>query len=1131
MRINLRLIIISFSIALALTVVSAFVYTSLAVTLVTNQQNRVFSSSYNNFKSIIEEVQRELTNHNKEIKENLSDSTKIIVRPDLILRIKTDSLFELEAINAAKINYTVNKTFYDFRRKNPGILLEQFNSVNGISFFYGKVLDEALLQRISEKINVDVLVFNDEQILAGNPSFLNPEDILKLPKNVYNIQNPSRLQYGNEEVIFQVFRPMNIISTSNNLYFVVYLRDSSVPELKKNMLQMTLIVIGAGLPFSIIFILLFTFRLRRQISNLEEIAGEIIQGKITKRADIIADDETGKLAFTFNNMLDVIEKKEKEDKDYSQIISILNRKGALKDLADAVLYKICNSLKSDLAILYLTTDENQVEMISSYGLFNSDKEYSKEFLKGVIQSKEIKVYENEFGLTKIKSGMADISVKKIIIIPVIYGEEVISVIELGSFENYPINYEYVKDITDEIGIALMNSISREKLQKLVADLREINSQYENTNSTLSLKNEELVNLQKELQKKADELEIEKQRALELSELKSQFLTSMSHELRTPLNSILGLTEFIMKEKSLSKSADEKLNIIYKSGKTLLALINNILELSKIEAGKTIINKIDFDLDEFLSEIRIFTEGLLSGKPVKLIIQNNSPVNILRTDKNKLHQILTNLIGNAVKFTEKGFIKTEVDYKAGNLVVSVMDTGIGIETEKLSLIFEEFRQGDSSTSRKYGGTGLGLAITQKYIGLLNGELKVESEKSIGSTFTFSIPVELGKKTNIKETVSRVALFSKNNEIFSLIGNYLESNNYRLELITDYNYKTSAEKLQDYSTIIISLEDNITDTYSLIGNIRRAKVNSNIKILVVRFSDSLKNGYAFAVEDYILQSHIPDKISSWLNESHGENKKVRISCKSEIKSLINSINTSSFELEFVNLDIQNVVISIPDLIFINSDELDLLTEIRKVRELRHTSIFVVIKELPESNQEMLYNKLSARIAELNYHPFDVLRIIRDELKIKENAGIIKRLLVDDDKESDLFTGSKDKATAAKGKILVVDDDKNAQYTVSEILRAEGYEIVTADNGLECINHLRLGKFDLILLDIMMPVMDGFETIKRIRRDKNMQTLKVFALTAHAMLDDKSVLDKNGFDDIVTKPINTEIVLTKIRKILSE
>lgn len=373
----------------------------------------------------------------------------------------------------------------------------------------------------------------------------------------------------------------------------------------------------------------------------------------------------------------------------------------------------------------------------------------------------------------------------------------------------------------------------------------------------------MLELHEKLKQNAEELERQREKAVELTNVKSDFLASMSHELRTPLNSILGLTELVVKDLLSTAKTKERLNIVLRNGHKLLTLINNILEFSKIESGKVELKKDEFSLKEFAGDIFSFIEPLVMEKNLNFsLMYEFKNDKLLESDKSKIEQIIINLLGNAVKFTEHGKIRIKFTSFGNSLEIEVADTGIGIDENNMNEIFHEFKQLDSSTSRNYGGTGLGLAICKKYVSSLKGELKVSSKPGEGSIFTILIPGIIKeelidvKVENLK-TITQfeditdspfVLLVNNNQQVQKLIGDYLRTNNYNVKIFNGGGSALDFIKNETPSAVIIDI--NITDITPWEFVLQSVKIlTPGIPVLITSIDEKRKVGYGFSVYKYI------------------------------------------------------------------------------------------------------------------------------------------------------------------------------------------------------------------------------------------------------------------------------------------
>jgi len=898
MKINARILLINFVVVALITVSSTVIYFSLTNSLLQNQQMKSLSGAANDFsielRKEIEETEidfSDLAPVSSGFKNPDLNSTSI----DILFTSDDDSLINFNNYflkTDVKVN-SKSSLISKFIKDNPNLVLKYSPYKEGF-YFYGKVIDHSLLDKIAERIDAEIAFIHNGKVIessneAGNTNYR--DEILSASKILKSESQESyskRLE-GND---FLAVRGNinNYFAYANDPAFIVFTLNQETSQFRSTMGMIMLIMLFAGIALSLILVLLFTSKFRRQVNLLSKSTKIIRGGDLSYRVPVISKDEMGKFGSTFNNMLDELEKRIQAEEDYSDFIKLINKNPSLKEISDAVLAKIVETTELSIGVLF-NSDKGGLEFISSYGI---DKEFINEpwqinFYKKAIERKEIVELKFEDRFPVIKTGLSEIELRYILIIPIVYGGKVIAVMELASEKIPNLNVkEYIENIKDQLAIGLTNAKAFNQLEEIVVELQKLNDDYQKQNEKIVGQNDELKKLHHDLEIKAGELEIQKQRAVELSKTKSQFLATVSHELKTPLNSILGLSELVLKQGGGNEESKRRLEIVLKNGKKLLTLINNILEFSKADSGKIEIKKENFDLSGLTEDIADFIAPLAAAKNISFTIDTpeNSDYTIF-SDKEKLEQILLNLLSNAVKFTDEGFVKMFVSVNnKSELRIKVADSGIGISKEDRKIIFEEFRQIDSSESRNYGGTGLGLSISAKYTEFLGGSLTFQSDEGVGTTFTLMLP-----------------------------------------------------------------------------------------------------------------------------------------------------NCIAGKKEFTALP----------------------------------------------------------------------RAGKNNLNLNENP--------------------------LKNSVLIVDDDSDTLFTVGEIVKSLGCEVKFAKNGIECLESLEKSIPDIILLDIMMPKMDGFETIKNIRSKDELKNIPVFALTAHAMLDDKNVVEKNGFNDIITKPLDTSILAFKVQRVFNK
>ena len=913
--------------------------------------------------------------------------------------------------------------------------------------------------------------------------------------------------------------------------------------------------------------------------------------------------------------------------------NLLSDESKTKELGEKVISFLCGYSASEAGVFYLHDDAGQLVPSATYGVHeNADVLATFRIGSGqvgqAVREQQLKVLEavpEEY--LKIKSGLSESVPANIVIIPLQFSSTVVGAIELCTRQPYTkLQREFFKTAGERISIIFHSLKAHFKTQELLyetqnqaeeletqqEELRELNAELKASEEELKVSQEELQEKNAELEEKAQLLEEQyealrsKNNALEdareaielkikqveaVSKYKSEFLANMSHELRTPLNSILILSRLLADnpENNLNDKQSEHARIIHKSGADLLKLINEILDLSKIESGM-----IRLELEEMpLKELDLSATFKELARKKEIDFSTNTHTNGLSsiyTDRFRLEQILKNFLGNAIKFTPAGG-KVELSvYKVGKrpafeneqlneskevVAFAVKDTGIGIPKEKQQAIFEAFQQADSSTTRKYGGTGLGLAISKELASLLGGEIKLESKEGQGSTFTLYLPVE-ARQESAKAPTQKAAPQAE--EMAVAAPSPAPATKKTKSLNATFDKLTEGKGKKEISVLIIEDDKGFNDILADFALAKNFKVHQTF---------TGEEGLALAREikpdAIMLDIHLPDT-SGWdvLKEIREDSELRHISVhvmSAYDKELAEKQHDNEEYLpKPVTLEMLNTAFttisalsdsSIETILIVEDNEVEnkAIAELLMAHSLQSLSAF----SAEEAEQLLARNKIDCIILDLNlpgmkgYEWMEKIKSTKglsnipiiiysgkdlseaEEIKLKKfaNTIIIKneysylRLL----DEVQLFlhkvnqklpVGNEFKMklhvpeeVLKDKKVLLVDDDVRNVYSLSNLLELQGMQIVEAYDGREALEKLQTEKgIDMVLMDVMMPEMDGMEATREIRKIDRFKNLPVIALTAKAMKEDREKCIKAGASDYIPKPVDTDKLLTLMR-----
>jgi signal transduction histidine kinase/CheY-like chemotaxis protein/HAMP domain-containing protein len=628
--------------------------------------------------------------------------------------------------------------------------------------------------------------------------------------------------------------------------------------------------------FSVLISYLLYNGIRKPLVALTRITDEYRHGNFSLRSNYHSTNEIGKLADAFNNMAGSVQQELTMKRNSAAIAQLLINENELKPFCVELLKSLQNYTQAQVAAIYFPNEtKTQFDHFESIGLNTGNhKSFSAVAFEGefgkVLTTKKLELITDIPDDTTFSFAAVTGSFKphEIITFPIIKENSILAIISLASLTTFPA--DSVK-LLNEIQIMLTA-----RLHGVLAfqEITDISNKLDQQNHELDLKSKELVMQSDELKEYNIELKMQKKQVEDANHFKSAFLSNMSHELRTPLNSVIALSG-VLSRKLNGTIPDEEYNylgIIEKNGKQLLYLINDILDLSRIESGKEEINITRFNVYNLVKSIVESIQPLADEKGIQLINNIESNLPEIKNDSDKIHHIIQNIISNAVKFTEEGSVEITANRIDGEIHVTVKDSGIGIDADYLPLIFDEFRQADEKATRKYGGTGLGLAIAKKYALMLDGNIEVQSKIGTGSVFTVRLPI--AKEGSVeKHSISKTA-FTNNklsdNSSEPLKGNgktillvedsepqivqmsyILKQNGYNVRIAPNGKEALEAIQIMAPDAMILDLMMPEVDGFEVLDSIRSQKETSQIPVLILTAKHITQNELFFLKGNHIHQ----------------------------------------------------------------------------------------------------------------------------------------------------------------------------------------------------------------------------------------------------------------------------------------
>jgi len=958
--------------------------------------------------------------------------------------------------------------------------------------------------------------------------------------------------------------------------------------------------------------------LTSQLRAIADVATAVTKGDLTRSIQV---DAQGEVAFVKDNINEMIRNLKdttlrNDEQDWlktnlAKFTRMLQGQRDLLTVGRLILSELAPVVSAQQGVFYMMNvlaEEPELELLASYA-YRERKGVNTRFKLGeglvgqaALEKERILLTRVPPDYVQISSGLGETAPMNIVVLPILFEGQVKAVMELSSLEQFnPTHHAFLDQLTESIGIVLntieANTRTEDLLkqsQSLASELQSRQEELQQTNQELEEKARQLFEQNEEVERKNREVEQARQ-ALEgkaqqlsiTSRYKSEFLANMSHELRTPLNSLLILAEQLSSnpEGNLTARQVEFARTIRGSGRDLLRLINDILDLSKIESGTVTLDVGEVHFDEIRQTMERTFRHVAEGKGVNFQIDVDPQVPFaVWTDAQRLDQVLKNLLSNAFKFTERGYVNLRVALATGGwspenqnlnraenvLAFFVSDSGIGIPTDKLTTIFEPFLQADGSTSRKYGGTGLGLAISRELARVLGGEIRVESSEGRGSTFTLFLPQKNVTAPSMERVAARVmpepvepeaprepaepdpmeftladdrANILPGEKSVLIIEDDRDFAQWLLDLARQNGFKAvvtprgkaALALVREFAPSAITLDLSLPDIdgWHILNWLKSDLTTRHIPVFVISAREEPQNALRLGALRFLtkpIDETEIKKIFEKANEmSETKAKKVLVieddeGQRNSIRELIGNETAQVEEapdarvaLEKLRSEPMDCVVL--DLILPDMSGFELIEKIRDENE--HLPIIVyTAKDLSPEEEEKLNRVAQQTIVKTVRSPerlFDqtALWLHRDASTLPEDKRELLRRLND---PNEILAGKK---------VVIVDDDIRNIFAMTSMLERYKMEVHSAETGKAALELLKNEpETDLVLMDIMLPEMDGYETMRAIRKMYGFEQLPIIALTAKAMKGDREKCIDAGASDYIAKPVDTERLLTLLR-----
>lgn len=983
-----------------------------------------------------------------------------------------------------------------------------------------------------------------------------------------------------------------------------------------------------------------------RIEIINSVADKISQGDYQIRVDKQANDSLGGIAESLNRMgtslqhsFGLLSDKEWLQAGVAALNDVMIGEDSIQKLSNNIIDFIATYVNGQAGALYIL-EQKTIKLYAGYAYLPDPSRQVFKLGEGLIGQAiatrkliELKDIPSTSIYIKFTSGEAN--PRHVVAVPIYDGQSIKGGIEIASLASFSEReIEFIRTCCYTIGTAISSAQNHKRLQELLEETQsqteELQAQHrelENINSELEVQTEKLQASEEELKVQQEELRQANQELEERSRLledrnqliternieiqvkaeqleqsaryKSEFLANMSHELRTPLNSILLLSRLMSEngEKNLTTDQVEYARVIEISGKALLTLIDEILDLSKIESGKMELEYAQVPIEEIVGDMKSLFIPIANDKRLEFRVNIAADVpEYIETDKLRLEQIIRNLLSNALKFTAEGYVSLSFmrdENRQCILCIAVKDTGIGVPKEKQQLIFEAFQQADGSTQRKYGGTGLGLSISRELVKLLDGEIRIHSEVGQGSEFTIYIPLKRSvipqHKIDVDPTLSPVERIiqeaQEDSQKFDLalgasIREKYLSSRIPEAIADDRNAITPGDKiiliieddtsfakaLLDYTRklgyrgivsvrgdeglalakrylplgILLDIQLPVKSGWEVMEELKSDSATRHIPVHTMSSHEVKRESLLKGAVDFIEKPVAFEKVQEifqkieYVLTHHPKKVLIVEENPKHAKALAYFLKTFDVKLEVSdNVDFAIAALKQNDVHCVVLDmgipdqrSYDTLEEVKKTPGLENLPVIVFTGKSLSRNEE-------ARIKQ--YADSIVVKTAHSYQRILDEVSLFLHLMEKNHSEEPKARSNRLGLLedVLKGKtVLVADDDVRNIFSLTKALESVKANVIAAVDGKDALKQLQDNpQIDIVLMDMMMPEMDGYQSTAAIRQNPQYRNIPIIAVTAKAMMGDREKCISAGASDYITKPVDIDQLLSLLRVWLYE